>query len=271
MNIYDGSVSDKSNFSSDKYLQVNSCGYQNVISDCRTIRRNGRKDYHILLLVDGEGEAYHNGTFHTIKKGDLVIYAPNEKQEYSYTPGTTAMWAHFCGKIIPEVFSELNITSGIYDVSGNNFIYTSFTNMIRNFHRSERIKFSNSDLLELLYNIANSLGGFCPDKYSELITPVLTYINANYNKKITVSSLAEKTNYSKSRFLHIFSFVTGTTPIKYQNDLRLKIACEFLQSSNLTVQNIAFSLGFNDPLYFSRLFKKKYNISPENFRKNSIK
>ena len=57
-----------------------------------------------------------------------------------------------------------------------------------------------------------------------------------------------------------------THPIKYQNDIRLKNSCELLHSTNLTITEIAQSCGFNDPLYFSRIFKKKYNTSPTQFR-----
>ena len=96
--------------------------------------------------------------------------------------------------------------------------------------------------------------------------PILTYINSNYNKQITLEELANKSGYSKSRFSHIFSEVTGTTPIKYQNDLRLKISCEMLLSTKASITDIAYGCGFNDPLYYSRIFKKKYNLSPTEYR-----
>lgn len=266
LQIYDGLVSDTTNHSSNKYLHINSCGFQNIISDYKVIRRQGRVDYHFLMVVNGSGHAYCNNEIHSLKKGELVIYSPSEIQEYDFIAGTTTMWVHFCGRIIGEIFEELGLKSGVYDASGNNFIYSSFASMIRNFNCSERLKFSNADLLELLYNISDLKNEASQNKYNEIILPVLAYINENYNKKITVSELADKIGYSKSRFSHIFSDITGTTPVKYQNEIRLKTACEYLSSTNLTIKNIAISCGFNDPLYFCRIFKKKYNMTPGEFR-----
>lgn len=59
---------------------------------------------------------------------------------------------------------------------------------------------------------------------------------------------------------------TGTTPIKYQNDIRLKTSCEILSSTKYTIADIAFNCGFNNPLYYSRIFKKKYNVTPTEYR-----
>ena len=101
---------------------------------------------------------------------------------------------------------------------------------------------------------------------SDIITKVLTYINVNYNKQLTLDELSEKVGYSKSRFSHIFLDIVGMSPIKYMNDIRLKNSCELLHSTNLTIAEIAQSCGFNDPLYFSRIFKKKYKISPKQYR-----
>ncbi len=90
-------------------------------------------------------------------------------------------------------------------------------------------------------------------------------MNANYQKPITLAELAEKAGYSKSRFSHLFSEITGTTPKQYLNNVRLQVSCELL-STGLTVAEIADRCGFNDPLYYSRIFKKKYGLSPTGYR-----
>lgn len=266
MKIHDGSIADTTNFSSDKYLQINSCGYHNILSEQTILRRDGRKDYHILMVVNGHSRVWYDKAFYDLNKGNLIIYEPEEKQEYVNFPGTTTLWCHFCGRIVGEVFDELKLSGGVYSIPPNNNIIEVFTNMIRNFHQKERKNFSNAYLLELLYYIADGTNNLYQRKYDEMLVPILTFINANYNKQITLEELAGKTGYSKSRFSHIFSEFMGTTPIKYLNEIRLKNACELLCSTNLTINNIAFSCGFNDPLYFCRLFKKKYHIPPKEYR-----
>ena len=123
-------------------------------------------------------------------------------------------------------------------------------------------------LIELIDCISNAY--YSPDekKDYEAISPALAYINSNYNKCISLDTLADITGYSKSHFSHIFSETIGTTPKKYQNDIRMKISREMLTSTKYTIGDVAESCGFSDPLYFSRVFKKTYGISPTEYRKN---
>lgn len=266
MKIYDGDRLDTTNFITHKYLQINSCGFQNAVTDYTLIRRNGRRDFHILLINSGGGEVLHNGMLYTLDKGNFIIYAPCEAQRYTLKRESTSLWCHFTGSIIQDVFNSCYIKSGVYFLSPNDLILESFTNMIQCFHQPSRAKFANVYLLELIYNISDGVTRTIQKDNRNLILPILTYINANYNKQITLDNLAQKSGYSKSRFLHIFSEYTGTTPKKYQNNIRLKISCEMLSATNNSITEIAVSCGFNDPLYFSRLFKKKYNITPTEYR-----
>ena len=124
----------------------------------------------------------------------------------------------------------------------------------------------NASLLELIYHISNASTQTEHTRSSDIITETLAYININYNKQLTLDELAKKSGYSKSRFSHLFFETVGTSPIKYQNDIRLKTSCELLHSTNLTITEIAQSCGFNDSLYFTRIFKKKYKTSPTQYR-----
>lgn len=263
--LYDGTKLDTTNRAVTAYLKVNSCGFQNVASDYTVIRKNGRKDYHILLVLDGTAKVLHNNKYHTLSGGNLVIYAPDNEQFYSFENNSTTLWCHFGGTVTDEIFESCGIASGVYFLNPDKRITESFTALIRNFHLPSREKFSNVSLLELIYNISESIRTPSNTGKDDMVSPILTYINANYNKHITLDELAKKAGYSKSRFSHIFSETTGTTPIKYQNDIRLKTACELL-TSGISVSETAFSCGFSDALYFSRIFKKKYGLSPNEFK-----
>ena len=265
MNIYDGNTSDKTDFATDKYLQINSCGFQSSLPDYTVIRKTGRKDYHLLLIMNGVCKALHNEKLYTLQKGNLLIYAPGEEQKYTFVSDTTSLWCHFGGTIVPELLESCNLKSGAYFFKPSNTVYELYSSVIQRFHQPGMSKYANASLLELIYCISEHLK---PEEKenSDMLLPILTYINANYNKKISLDYLAKKSGYSKSRFSHIFSEITGTTPIKYQNELRLRVSCEMLSFTELTVSNIAQSCGFSDPLYYSRIFKRKYNMSPTESR-----
>lgn len=268
--IYDGNVEDTTDFRSDKYLNINSCGFQNisdVSSEFVTVRKNGRKDYHILLVTNGTAAVLFNKKTYNLSAGNVVIYFPGEEQYYSLGQNSSTMWCHFSGYAIKDILDECNIKSGIFFYSPNNAFSETFMRLIRQYNYPLKRKYANVSLLELLYMFSDQSNGESNNKSMESLLPVLTYINANYNKNISIDILAKKAGYSKSRFSHLFADTIGITPKKYQNNIKLRSACEFLNSTTATVTEIALMCGFNDALYFSRIFKKKYGVSPSEYRK----
>lgn len=266
MSTWDGNVYDRTNFTTDAYLKINNCGFQSTSLPFTVVRKKGRKDYHILLIDSGKCELLHKGKSYTLTRGNLAVYAPNEEQKYSFYAGCSSLWCHFNGSLVEELFHSCNLTSGVYLLNPNKEIFESYSTLIQRFHQFDKLTLANASLLELIYYISNASKALEQSRNSDIITKVLTYINVNYNKQLTLDELSEKVGYSKSRFSHIFLDIVGMSPIKYMNDIRLKNSCELLHSTNLTIAEIAQSCGFNDPLYFSRIFKKKYKISPKQYR-----
>lgn len=266
MLIVDGSKADTSNFVSEKYLQINNSGFQNFISDSVMIRKNGRQDYHILLLNSGRCEALHNGKLYSLEPGNLIIYEPGEEQKYAFKSESTSLWCHFTGGIVKELLDSCALSGGVFFLAPDKRIFDSFSNMIQRFHQPGMLRYANASLLELLYSISDAVTSSGQKEESRFLLPILAYINANYNKQINLDELAKKAGYSKSRFSHIFSEMTGISPMKYQNEIRLKISCEMLSSTELSIADVAYSCGFNDPLYYSRMFKKKFDMTPTEYR-----
>lgn len=264
--IYNGEISDTTNFVTNKYIHINSCGFQNTQADYTVVRKNGRQDYHILLLNNGGCQATHNGKEYTLSPGNIMLYFPNEPQQYIYTQSSTALWIHFSGKICSELFNDCGISSGFHKISPKREILDYFTETIRRFNMPGRERFANASLIELIYSVAEAQKNVFAPKTDFGIYAALTYINANYNKQITLEQLSKISGYSKSGFSHLFSSLTKTTPIKYCNGIRLKASLEMLVSTDLSITEIALDCGFSDSLYYSKLFKKEYGISPKEYR-----
>ncbi len=100
------------------------------------------------------------------------------------------------------------------------------------------------------------------------IGEVLSYLQNNYQHKISLDHLANIACMSKRNLLRIFAECMKTTPINYLLDIRLRHAEELLQNSNLNITEIAYKTGFNDSNYFSRQFRNAKGISPRDFRKS---
>lgn len=269
MEIYDGNIKDTTNFDTDKFLKINGCGYQNRAKDSVVIRKKGRVDFHLVLVVKGSIEVMYHGEMFCLGKGGVFIYEPGAEHYYRALTAASTFWIHFAGTAVCEIFSDMDITAGVYESDAGAAATDEFRILVcRNGSTNER-KLVLGTLLNLLALISD---GVHRSKHSEKrgdvknIDSIIEYMNMNYEKKLTVSTLAEMAGYSVSRFLHLFSETIGKPPMRYLRDIRLANACELLDTSEYPVSKIADLCGFNDPLYFSRVFADKYGLSPSAYR-----
>lgn len=263
LRIYDGSR-DLTNFVSEKFLEINSVGSQIMPKGTVTVRNNGRVDYHIFLILEGKYKISHLDKEYTLTAGNLALYYPGERQRYEALEKGRSFWLHFSGTAVKEILDSEKLSSGIYKISD---AVCSRCFKILNLFKTGDKRYSTSELYKLLLNLSDTKngGGRIPPE----IFSAVAYINSNYYKVFSLDTLAQISGYSKSRFSHLFADSMNTTPLKYQNELRLKNAGDMLLSSSAPIGEIAALVGFADPLYFTRLFTKEFGVSPSEYRKQN--
>lgn len=94
----------------------------------------------------------------------------------------------------------------------------------------------------------------------------IQFMKANLNKTLQVASLATLINVSPSHYFALFKRRTGRAPIDYFIRLRMQHACELLDTTSWSVKEIAATLGYDDPFYFSRVFKAVNRVAPSQYR-----
>ncbi|ANY66649.1 AraC family transcriptional regulator [Paenibacillus sp. BIHB 4019] len=99
-----------------------------------------------------------------------------------------------------------------------------------------------------------------PDK--KAIEEAVSYINGHYMDPLTLDELSELHAMSPKRFSYFFHKYTGFRPIDYVIHYRMERASELLKIGEFPIGDIAGSVGYSNPLYFSRIFKKKFGLSP---------
>ncbi|HBN85991.1 MAG TPA: AraC family transcriptional regulator [Clostridiales bacterium] len=99
------------------------------------------------------------------------------------------------------------------------------------------------------------------------LNKLLIYIEENYEHPLTTEDLAQTFNTSCSNLQHSFKKSTGRTLRDYINSVRIYNANQLIKNSDMSITEIALSVGFQDGNYFSRLYKKHKGISPSSYRK----
>ncbi len=107
----------------------------------------------------------------------------------------------------------------------------------------------------------HALNGFSPH-----LRKVLNYIHIHLYQKITLSELAEEAGIHKDYLASIFKKETGKTIVEYIREERIKNGCELLKKTDLSLQDVAFHLGYEDYSHFSKVFKKQMGISPHKYK-----
>lgn len=96
----------------------------------------------------------------------------------------------------------------------------------------------------------------------------INYIEKNYLQDITIQILSDIAGMSVRNYQRVFTKTMNLSPKKYIIQLRLKHASELLQKNQFNITEIAYNSGFNDSNYFTRQFKKKFDITPKAYRDN---
>lgn len=269
MGIYYGNK-DTCDFASNKYIQINSCGTTSAGGVRYTVtRESGREDYHLIYVTRGTVNVMYDKVKHTLSAGDFVIYPPRSPQWYERSGESCDRWIHFNGFQAEEILSDAGINFGVTHCRPSNEIKALF-DRIRPRTDEKSVASFNSDtglLVALLYALGNASNTDSATLDLRIAT-CIAFMNDSYSHQISISRLASLCNLSESRFLALFKQETGFSPISYLQRLRIEQSKHLLQSTKLSISEISASVGYDDPLYFSKIFKARVGISPQGYREN---
>ena len=117
-------------------------------------------------------------------------------------------------------------------------------------------------IVKLLSLVANEK----EQRLSPYIEEALHYIKDNYREKISVEDIAAQVQLSSSHLFAVFKKQMGISPISFLNNYRISIAAEQLQGTTKSINQIASEVGIDDSIYFNKVFKKYYQMSPTEYR-----
>lgn len=274
------------------------CGLMNVKKHERTeITPHYHEYIEMLYSIYSDVDVYINGKFTTFKSGDLLIINSGESHDMLFSRGDAS---YIVIKVLPEILYsseqsvfEMKYTMPFIIQNSNNkrhftkkelsdkYIHDTVTRimeewLVKNYGYELSIR---ADILKIFlwvlrYWQENDLEALDRFDYSDdilrIVQTALEYISKNY-AEVTASQLARYCNLSYSYFSRIFNKVMHQSFSEYLNHYRITKSEQMLCSTDMSVSEIAYAVGFSTPSYFIQQFKAKKNISPKQYRLIHIK
>ena len=260
-------------------LRINNCGYYRVHTTpvIETPHPEGRNDYQLLYIAAGKGEFYFKGSKEPtiVTKGNMILFRPGEPQVYYYyaVDKTEVYWVHFTGWEVEEYLERYELPHD------ENVFYTGvspdypwiYNQMIREL-QLQRV--NHEDMISLyMHHIFITINRYIKERRETKndtindIERAAHYFKDNYNKQISIEQYAAEHLMSVNWFIHSFKSVMKMSPMQYIISLRIAMAKGYLENSAKNIAEISNQVGYENALYFSRLFRKYTGMTPTEYRK----
>ena len=214
------------------------------------------------------GEGYINGK--KITKNTAFIAFENTKVHFY--PSRTDPWAYIAFRIsgndVEKAFRDHGFNLGLTIIPFSNTeelrLILSLNNKLLHMGNPDMDKIIANSVF-LLFNNQKKTPS-TKTKPNRHVEQIMQYIDKNYYKKVTIEDISSIFYLNKNYIRTIFVEQIGISPKQYLQKKRMERAAFLLASTNEPVNYIGYSVGYEDSLLFSKMFKKHYGISPSSYR-----
>jgi AraC-like DNA-binding protein len=243
----------------------------------KVFRPNGDWAFTLLYCLDGEGQLSLAQGKHRIPRGTVALLRPFEFHAYEADPGHpwSYYWIHFNGTVAQQYYDVL--TGGgnhaCIAVESNLRFVENFEKILGIFQEGQAYKNlvqASSAMHQLLGDL---FGQICQrtapqESASARIERTLAMMRKNLSTHVSIHELAASAGMSHAYFTMQFRKHTGQSPRSFFNRQRIAKACEYLAATDTKVDNVARLVGYEDPFYFCRLFKRITQQTPTIYRRS---
>lgn len=262
----------KQHYTDNVELSIFNCGHEY----CRPGHTWGpgvRDHYLIHLVVAGRGVYQVGGQSYPLLPGDLFLAKPS--QLISYTADEKDPWEYYwvgfngaCANRLvqqapftdAEPFHHCSDAQTVRDA-----LYQIYLSRGTEPQDEARMTGYLYLFMALLMKEAQETMPRAGNASSQYVLAAIKYIQFNYSHNVSVDDIARAVGVSRSHLYRVFIAAVGKSPIDYLTDYRIGEACALLKNTNLSIAEIAVSVGFFDQFYFSRVFKKVKGMPPSHY------
>lgn len=224
-----------------------------------------------IVDIHGEQIPVSGDQFFVIPKSDTFKF-------YSVIDESTRFLVVFFdgkkSKLLGKEFSVVrNLIPSVNNLVANREMLFEeiFNNLSKGFH-DENLEYVNFCLGHLLatFIYANKTSEDMDEESNPLVRRAIDFMHKNIDKKLTLQQISNEVGYSPTYFTTLFKKETSYSPLSYFSHLKILKATEYLDYTRQKVKEISFSLGYSDPYYFTKDFKKKMGMSPRQYRNRTL-
>ncbi len=249
--------------------------YDTGIQQCTAGHKWGpalRDHFLIHYVVSGKGAFVTETQTYNLSAGQIFLIYPSQLASYCADENDPweYIWVGFNGTEAERLLqlTPLSKNSPVIKVNDK----TAFKNYMNDIHAcAGNHIFSESRMTGYLYLLLSHLIEMSSAKPKSsnsslnYVENALKYIQYHYADNISVEDIAYNVGLSRSHLHRIFVHNLSVSPNEFLTKFRINEACTLLKNGGLTINEIASSVGFSDPLYFSRVFKKIKGIPPSKY------
>ena len=220
-----------------------------------------------MLRIDDKELKVKSNSFFLLPPDVLVQYQADEKNPWQYA------WIHFHGFKSTEIVKSIGMTrkEPVYvPIEENSQLKDAVINLIM----YKENEYACIGYMYILFDKMNRWTRHVEKKAGtnlrtmNYMREAIQYINTKYCESIMVQQIADHCGVDRAYLSKIFKYATGKTLQEYLIQFRIKRAKQLLKDTDLSVKYVSYSVGYNDPFTFSKVFKKQEGVSPSVWRKN---
>ena len=234
------------------------------------------QEYQLVYITEGEGifSSAHFGET-KLKAGDVFILFPGVWHTYKpqFEIGWKSYWIGFKGYNMDARVKAgfLSPDKPVYHVGRSvevNYLYETALRVAdeEQAYTQQMLAGIVNHLIGLVYSLERNLTLERQGIDAIMIDKARMLIRQNLETDLRLPQIAQLVGTSYSNFRRLFREHMGISPVQYQQELRLQLACELIACSNHSIKEIAYRLHFESPDYFSTKFKKKTGLTPTDYR-----
>ena len=241
-----------------------------------TWRPKGRVDWQLVYVSAGKGHFILDGQEVIVPAGNMVLYQPKQEQRYYFLGNDRSQYwfVHFTGRVVRNILRHYEIPLDGYVLhTGLSYAYEDLFKRMRDeltecaWGYEEALTYLFRELLIKMNRRMNEnvmkISGFVQNE----IDLAKDYFRDHYNEQVSIEQYAASRNMSSSWFRKSFTLAVGESPKQYILSLRIRNAQVLLETTDGTIGEISRIVGYENQMYFSRVFHKEKGVSPAKYRK----